>query len=239
MKPLQVWSAVKLAFVEVPPQDAPVVEALDKAWADIAKLDKRIPEHVGWYLTGGRSTSCAQLSWDTDQVVLRINLQTRPDANSDPVNRTGEDLVTWLAHVAAHAVVAEEPPAGGEGRYHNPVFRDAARELGLDVEKGTTGWSSIELGPLLERRLRPDIKALNKALAAWKPEIGPRRNQRGPWSLRCACTPPRTIVTPSGNALKGRLTCGICRSDFKIDLSTVPPDRRDDVPPRMIWHPQG
>ena len=57
----------------------------------------------------------------------------------------------------------------------------------------------------------------------------------GPWSLRCACTPPRTIVTPSGNALKAKLLCQICRTEFKIDMHTVPPERHEDVPPRMVW----
>ena len=64
----------------------------------------------------------------------------------------------------------------------------------------------------------PEIKAMSKAMAAWEPvvEDAARKQGRGPLTLRCECTPPRSILASTGTALGPNITCDVCCKPFRI-----------------------
>ncbi len=208
--------------------DDAVTAALSSAWRKIQALEPGVPDAV-WYLTSGRSSSCATGPWsEAGPLVLRVNLRVRN------ANRRGRDMVGQLLHWAAHAAIGVS--TGAEGRYHSREFGQVAEALGLSVkqEQGL-GWApemtktgsltaggSIYKTEVLTRDARthfgPEIAALSKAMAAWKPEAEetPRKEGRGPVSMACRCDPPRLIRASTGVALGPRIRCEQCRRSFRI-----------------------
>jgi hypothetical protein len=201
--------------------DDAVTAALDRTWSKIQALDPSVPDAT-WYLTSGRSMSCATGPWnDTEDMVLRINLM-RGDQNRD-----GRDLVGQLLHWAAHAVT------GAEGRYHSAEFRDVAERLGLEIEwrDGVAFMPKmIEVGghkiESLSRdglkRFTPEIKTISKAMAAWVPgetasKTAIRIKDRGPVAIVCQCTDPkRSLRASQGVALGPGIRCEKCGQLFRI-----------------------
>jgi hypothetical protein len=167
-------------------RDAEVLDALDTAWTKIraeAPLGSIPP--ADFYLTEGRGTLCATASWD-EPVVLRINLQ------HDRENRSAEDVMKSLLHLAAHAMSkGSGSVTGGEGRYHSAEFRNAAKVLGLDAERRPTagyGFGDIRLARGTKTRYRSEIAKLDRALAKWE-AVPIRSKNRAPIPLVCQCTP--------------------------------------------------
>lgn len=103
-------------------------------------------------------------------------------------------MLRLCAPWASHAT-----PRGPEGRRHSREFADVAAQLGLETtwRKGV-GYSPASPRVITDKTLRlfaPEIKAMSKAMAAWEPvvEDAARKQGRGPVTLRCECTPPRSI----------------------------------------------
>jgi hypothetical protein len=186
-----------------PDRDLKIITALNQTWDRLNTVSgSRLPK-VEWYLTAGRDSACAAV-WDTTPVVLRMNLQERTsevDADGRPVyrNRKPEDILTQLAHLAAHASMRSEPSAGAEGRYHsagNGGFADEAEKLGLAVaqpgdSRYNFGTGHIPLPwteqPKLAGKYAAYLRRIDAALQTWEPERA-RKDSRSPQSMRCACT---------------------------------------------------
>jgi hypothetical protein len=227
-----------------------VTNALDLAWAKIQALEPKVPD-ARWYLTSGRSSSCATGPWNTpDDLVLRINLK-RPvyDTQGKPLldekgrpllkNRSGRDLVGQLLHWAAHATHGISP--GAEGRYHSQDFGDIAERLGLEVRNVPgTGYAPVtvkiqghpveKLSPKGQAQFRADITALDKAMKSWEPvaEDAARKRPRGPLAMVCSCVPARVIRVssdPPRGALGPDIICSVCSKPFRL----VPGQRKTEA----------
>jgi hypothetical protein len=208
--------------------DDAVTAALDHAWAKIQKLEPDVPE-AKWYLTNGRSSSCATGPWNNpDDLVLRINLKLpkEPD-ESTARNRGAEDILGQLLHWAAHAATGIS--TGAEGRYHNREFGEIAEKLGLEIKYAEgLGWAPVPVAvdgrnaDLLsakgQQRFRAEIKALDKAMQTWEPESddAARKTSRGPLAMQCSCTPPRVLRAHPGVALGPDVVCSVCGKPFRI-----------------------
>jgi hypothetical protein len=187
-------------------RDEAVVKALSDAWSAIRARNRAIPV-VAWYLTSGRASSCATVSWDEDIPVVRINLR------QDGENRDGQNIMQWMLHLAAHS---QAPATSSEGRWHSADFGAEAERLGLDVEKTPdTGWAKTTLAT---HRYDSQIAALDKAMSTWEP-VSVRKSNRGPVSMRCACDPPRVLRVSSGVAAAGQIRCEICGEEFVLSAS--------------------
>jgi hypothetical protein len=215
--------------------DAPVLAALNSAWAEIRKRGPRAQDVV-FTLQPRRPSWCNTVEWSTpgSTPVLVVNLMDEGQLVS------GTDLMTWLLHMAAHSV-----PGGtsvsAEGRFHTLAFKEAADEIGLKAERGVPtkdefkyalGYAHISLeNPAPYRAV---INRLDKALARWyesmtegKVELQ-RQDSRGPVSLACRCTPktlpasdyhtawPRVIRASRGIAKAGKIRCEYCGELFEI-----------------------
>jgi hypothetical protein len=195
-------------------KDAAVIAGLDQTWAKIQKLEPGVPD-VGWYLTSGRSSSCATGPWGSEPpLVLRLNLIKGGD------NRDGNDLLGQFLHWAAHAAVGIS--TGAEGRYHSREFADVAGQFGLETTwRDGVGYSPASPPVVADKTLRlfaPEIKAIDKAMAVWEPveEDAARKSARGPITLRCECDPRRMIFMSTGTALGADITCSACRKPFRV-----------------------
>ncbi len=208
--------------------DDAVTAALDKTWQKIRSLEPGVP-HASWYLTSGRSSSCATGPWnEPGELVIRVNFKVGES------NRDGRDLLAQLLHWAAHAATGVS--TGAEGRYHSREFGEVAERLGLKIKQAPgVGWAPelIETGGLTQggsvhrvevltpeaaKLFRAEIMALDKAMAAWQPEADQtaRKEGRGPVSMLCSCVPARVIRVSTGVALGPGIRCEKCGQLFRI-----------------------
>lgn len=213
-----------------------MVAVLDDAWARIQSLEPGVPD-ASWYLTAGRSSSCATGPWTTpDNLVLRINLKRfiygrdgKPELDEDgrPLlgNRDGKDILGQLLHWAAHAATGRSP--GGEGRYHSREFGEVAERLGLQIKLDGSGYVPVRaeghhpadaLSLTALNQFRGEIRAIDKAMREWEPvaEDATRKRPRGPLAMACSCVPPRLIRATSGVALGPDITCAACGKPYRI-----------------------
>jgi hypothetical protein len=134
------------------------------------------------------------------------------------------DVFAYLLHQAAHALAdvarrsdGKEPSLARRGYYHDKRYRDAATELGMDVEKDDAGWSRTTLTPAVKARYARTIQSLTQTLDGWEPPLPPRRVARpGKNGLVavCQCSPPRKIrITESTYGL-GAIRCETCGGEF-------------------------
>jgi hypothetical protein len=195
--------------------DEPVLSALDRAWARLRNEDTAIPDDLVFDLQPGRSSSCGQIEFDTLPVMI-LNLAPSWDGEKESLAEhklTGAQIAQLLLHHAAHALAG--PTTSQEGRWHSEAYRDAAQRLGLAVERGGNGWNKTSLARGSVTRYRPEIAALDRAMAQWEPVVA-RKRKRGAVSLRCSCTPPRVLSASGGTAAVGRITCGYCGGEFVV-----------------------
>jgi hypothetical protein len=203
--------------------DEAVNAALDATWSKIQALEPGVPNAV-WYLTSGRSSSCATGPWKSPgDLLLRINLKQghRPEGR----NLTGKELLAQLMHWAAHAKTHTISP-GAEGRYHSRDFGEVGEKLGLQIKQTAgLGWPPVMTGGSevltlqAEKAFRAEIKALDRAMAEWEAapeEAAGTKRVRGPVALACKCDPPRLLRATTGIALGPGIRCEQCSELFRI-----------------------
>jgi hypothetical protein len=206
---------IDISTFEVPPgyklvrmaaTDIPVLQALDSAWAEIRAADSRIPS-VTFDLQPGRPSSHATIEWDVAPIIV-MNLK---DADR---KLTGREILPVLLHHAAHAATFGSTKAT-EGWYHGTEFAEAAKLLGLKLgdRRPGLGYLPEGLAPGSITRYRTAIDRLDRAIAAWKPEVM-RKHDRGPVPFACQCDPPRRLRMNKGVADKGDVICSICGGQF-------------------------
>ncbi len=201
--------------------DEQVHRAIMRAWNRLIAEDARVPQIVV-SLTPGRGSSCTSVGWRDSQPILEVNL--RPDGQDGPTI-TGADLMQWLTHQAAHGIAG--PSTSSEGRWHGRAFAEAAEALGLEAgSQGTrvagTGYSDTSLAPGTRTRYRPEIAALDRALASWSPtdQVKATRDARNGIAAACSCSPPRRIRMRGKDAERvfdlGPIRCEVCGEEFRL-----------------------
>jgi hypothetical protein len=200
--------------------DDRVLRALDQFWAGIRAQDDRVPA-VLFEIGPGRETNCSAVGWDQPVAVLQLNMRR------DDRNVTGREVAERLLHYAAHAIVFNpERPPGMAGRWHSTAFRDAASELGLtavardpDSPASGTGWSETSLGRGTISRYRPEIDALDRALAGWEPTEQPKTKRRDYNQRAAECACGRKIRVAETTLALAPIVCGRCGQPFKLSAS--------------------
>jgi hypothetical protein len=212
---------LRFKIVAVTAEDDAVLHAIERAWARVREQEARIPAAV-FEIGPGRDSSCNSVGWDQLYPVIQVNLM--------PGSRKakGFQLLERLLHQAAHALTFEPGrPVSSEGRWHGQGYRMAAQSLGLvaepisDRSKVTgSGWSETSIARGTLTRYRPEIDALDRALARWEPTTVPkaeRTNSRNGVVLACSCAPPRKIRLrgrPDSVNVSG-IRCEICGKHFE------------------------
>lgn len=131
-------------------------------------------------------------------------------------------VLETLLHATAHArnAAAGVDDTSREGRYHNKAFRDAAQELGLDVEDpGRDGWAATTLPYATAALYRPQLGTLTSAITAYGPPepTAPNSTSSGRWlAAVCECTPHRTVRVTRGGLAVAPVLCTKCAKPFRI-----------------------
>jgi len=204
---------------------SPIVAALERAWAGIARHHADVPARVAFALgsgTAGRSGTWLKGHYAAGRWRHRDSSEVAHEVfvSGELLGHEARDVMATLLHEAAHAVAHERriQDTSRGGRYHNARYRALAIELGLTVEQsGAIGWSRTSMLDNTAARYRRELSALAKALTASRePEIGSlngRTNNNNGLSLTCGCG--RRIRCSRSVGEQGPIVCGICRSPFR------------------------
>jgi hypothetical protein len=205
------------------PISAPLVAALEQAWADIRGFHPEVPAAV--VILGAGSTGqagkalrlghFAALRWHHHDGRL-------PEVfiGGEGLQRGPVEVLGTLLHEAAHGLadVRGIKDTSRQGRWHNTRFKHLAEELGITVTKDPRiGWSPTAVSESTQRRYAATLTQLGAALRLYRaPE--PNNNGRGKTSPPpCVCGCGRRIRVAPSVLAAGPITCGICGADFQPD----------------------
>jgi hypothetical protein len=194
-------------------------DTLTQAWADIRRRHRTVPKASVAVAPGKSRSTCGSVAWTEEPVLL---------ASAETLAQEPVEILGWLLHQAAHALagtrLANEgrtPSKSREGRYHGKAFKDAATELGLEVEtEPNLGWSRTTVPPELAASYSAVLERLRAAGLRWTPPVPPTRaaqstrpgNQIVAW---CSCSPPRRIRVTASTFERGSIRCEVCGREFK------------------------
>ncbi|MGH3612531.1 MAG: hypothetical protein ACRDRK_08025 [Pseudonocardia sp.] len=249
-----VSAPVKAAAVDAEPISAPMVAALEGAWAAIRARHPEIPAVVmvlGAGSIGGpgglRLGHFAAMRWaDPDQQ------QTAPEGAGDPegepvagseqggpmrlpevfvggegLARGPAEVLATLLHEAAHALahVRDIKDTSRQGRWHNARFKALAEEVGIEVTKDDRiGWSLTTIPTATRETYASVIAELGRVLRLHRSAEITGGGSKKPSPPPCVCGCGRRIRAAPSVLEAGPITCGVCGEDFT-------PDRPDDPDP--------
>lgn len=206
-------------------QDSPftpsrVITALEKTWTAIQAQHDELPDAVIVVASGtsGRHPvwgHFAALRWQHGTAKLPEILIA-----GEGLNRPVTDILATLLHEAAHTLahVRGIKDTSRQGRWHNKKFAQLANELGLDAAKDDKiGWSVTTLQSGTEDAYTTPLRALRKALTAWRhPDTNTAGTSRSSSNngLTCQCGCDRRIRVSATVLEAGPITCGICGENF-------------------------
>lgn len=202
---------------------AQVITALEKTWTAIQAQHDELPAVVIAVASGtsGRQPvwgHFAALRWQHGTTKLPEILIA-----GEGLNRPVTDVLATLLHEAAHALahVRGIKDTSRQGRWHNKKFAALAAELGLDAAKDERiGWSVTTLQPDTETAYKTSLRALEKALTAWRhPDTNTTGSSRSSSNngVTCQCACARRIRLSVTAYQLGPITCGVCGEEFAHD----------------------
>lgn len=115
----------------------------------------------------------------------------------ESLERGAEETLGTLLHECAHhlAQVRGIKDTSRQGRFHNAKFKELAEEMGIEVHHDRTiGWSVTTLPKATAVIYRDDLKALRKALKAYRrPDLKPKPPKT---TIRLATKSGRKVTVP-------------------------------------------
>lgn len=233
------------AHVSTPggPISAPMVAALEGAWAAIRARHLEVPAVVMVLGAGSigsagglRLGHFAAMCWaDPDQPTTEQDGEPGAAVRLPEVFVGGEglargpaDVLGTLLHEAAHALahVRGIKDTSRQGRWHNARFKALAEELGIEVTKDDRiGWSPTTIPAGTRDAYAEVIGELGRVLRLHRSvEIGGGRAKK-PSPPPCVCECGRRIRVSPTVLAAGPITCGVCGTDFTPEL----PDKDDGM----------
>lgn len=203
-----------------------LVKALERAWAQIRRRHKEVPNAVVVVASGsvdtGRRGALKLGHWGASRwQLLDGELAGEVQISGEGLQHGGgQGVLGTLLHEAAHALATarELSDTSRGGRYHNQTFKALAEELGLVVTKHEVyGWQNTELadvGPY-GRLIAQLDKAIGEAFRQMEP-TGVTK-PKAPSRLRLAeCACGRKIRMSLSVFDEADITCGGCGEVFEL-----------------------
>lgn len=217
--------------VSTQPISAPMVAALEQAWADIRARHPEVPAVVvvvgagsGGPAGGLRLGHFAAMRWqpDTTDHTGAGPAQRLPEVfiGGEGLARGPLGVLGTLLHEAVHALAHTRgiQDTSRQGRWHNAKFKALAEELGIAVEKDPRiGWSPTTVPDSTQASYAATLERLGAALRlvrAVEP-TGSGATKKTPPACVCGCG-RRIRVAPSVLAA-GPIVCGVCETNFEPD----------------------
>ncbi len=204
------------------PISAPMIAALETAWATIRARHPEVPPVVlvlGAGSLGGRGGlrlgHFAALRWHQgDEAAL-------PEVfvGGEGLARGPAEVLATLLHEAAHALahVRGIRDTSRQGRWHNARFKTLADELGIAVTKDPSlGWSPTSLTDESRAAYAATVAELGAALRLHRrlEPTGTQATTKRPAQPACVCDCGRRIRIAPTVLAAGPITCGLCGTDF-------------------------
>jgi hypothetical protein len=206
---------------------APMVAALEQAWADIRKNHADLPPAVVVLGAGSigvpagalRLGHFAAMRWaDTTSSGQRL---AEVFVGGEGLVRGPAEVLGTLLHEAAHALahVRGIQDTSRQGRWHNARFKALAEEVGIQVTKDLSiGWSPTALADATRIEYADTIATLGDALRLFRSaEVTVARTGQRANPPSCVCECGRRIRVAASVLAAGPITCGICGADFTPD----------------------
>jgi hypothetical protein len=201
---------------------APMVAALEQAWADIRGRNSDVPAAVIVLGAGSIGSPAGMLKlghfaamrWRTD--AEGAELLAEVFIGGEGLARGPAEVLGTLLHEAAHAIahVRGIKDTSRQGRWHNARFKALAEELGIQVTKDTRiGWSPTSLAPVTREAYA--VADLGAALRLYRSAEITDTGTRKPGPPPCVCSCGRRIRVAPSVLAAGPITCGACGSDFE------------------------
>ncbi len=230
--------------------NAPMVAALEAAWAAIRDRNPELPSVVIVLGAGSGERGGLRLGHFTAMRWSATDNDDRHDGDGhdgdghggdgrrlaevfvggeglarDPVDVFG----TWL-HEAAHALAHMRgvQDTSRQGRWHNARFKAIATEVGIAVEKDPKlGWSPTTVPDTTREAYAGVIAELGRALRMRRASqtTGGTEKPKKPGPPACGCG--RRIRVAVSVREAGPIVCGICEQQFTPDDRTDPDDSGD------------
>lgn len=226
---------------------APMVAALESAWAAIRARNPELPPVVivlgaGSGERGGlRLGHFAALRWGPTDVGTEDegDHADRSAAELAEVFVGGEglargavDVLGTLLHEAAHALahVRGVQDTSRQGRWHNARFKAIAEDLGIAVEKDPRlGWSPTSVPDTTRDIYAGAIAELARALRMRRTsEPGGAGKPKKPGTPACVCPCGRRIRVAVSVREAGPIVCGVCDAEFRPEEPAADPDGVDN-----------
>lgn len=210
------------ADVSIGPISAPMIAALEAAWAAIRDRYPEVPPVVIVVGAGSLGTRgglrlghFAALRWHQgEQTAL-------PEVfiGGEGLARGPAEVLATLLHEAAHALahVRGIRDTSRQGRWHNARFKQLATELGIAVTKDPSlGWSPTLLTDESRAGYAETITELGAALRLHRrlEPTGTETTTKRPSQPACVCGCGRRIRVAPTVLAAGPITCGLCGTDF-------------------------
>jgi hypothetical protein len=203
---------------------APMVAALEQAWADIRTDHPDVPAAVIVLGAGSIGSPAGMLKlghfaamrWRTD--AEGAELLAEVFIGGEGLARGAAEVLGTLLHEAAHALahVRGIKDTSRQGRWHNARFKALAEEVGVEVTKDTRiGWSPTTLAPATREAYAGTIADLGTALRMYRSAEITDTGTRKPSPPPCVCSCGRRIRVAPSVLAAGPIACGVCGTDFE------------------------
>jgi len=213
------------------PISAPMVAALEAAWAAIRVRHPEVPAAVIVLGAGSIGASSGGLKLGHFAAMRWSDLDHAKSETSAgglqlPVVFVGGEglargpaaVLGTLLHEAAHALghVRAIKDTSRQGRWHNARFKALAEELGIEVAKDPRiGWSPTSI-PVATRDAYDEVigelgRAVRMHRSVEVTDAG-RTKKAGPPPCVCECG--RRIRVARSVLVAGPITCGLCETEF-------------------------
>ena len=232
------------------PISAPMVAALESAWAAIRVRHPEVPAVVLVLGAGSignagglRLGHFAAMRWADPDQTNATDEDAADGADGEPsigqpvrlpevfiggegLVRGAADVLGTLLHEAAHALahVRDIKDTSRQGRWHNAKFKALAEELGIEVAKDPRiGWSPTAIPASTREEYAEVIDELGRVLRLHRAVEVAGGKDKKPSAPPCVCECGRKIRVSPTVLAAGPITCGVCGTDFTPDL----PDQDD------------
>jgi hypothetical protein len=208
---------------------APMVAALEAAWAAIRARHPQVPAAVVVLASGTAGGGAPRLGhfgalrWQHAGADTAAGGLSEVMVSGEGLARGPVDVLGTLLHEAAHALADARgvQDTSRQGRWHNRRYAELAGELGLEVAQAPgIGWSTTTVPAGTAAAYAGVIDQLRAALTLYRRaeaghgagSAGGRKSSNNP--LPCLCTCPRRIRVAPTVLEAGPIICGVCDQEF-------------------------
>jgi hypothetical protein len=215
---------------------APLVQAIENAWAAIQSVNSDVPDvvvtlgsgNVGHGLKLGHFAANVWNRGEDDVHELFVG--------AEGLQRGAAALLATLLHEAAHAAAEARniKDTSRQGRYHNTNFKNIAEEFGIKVNHDSVlGWSDTEIPETTQSFYDAAILDLDASMTAYRkgfesilfPAPGtpvgtagtirtPRKTTRRDTGVSATCGCRKIRASRSAFEL-GSIVCNVCGNEFQ------------------------